>query len=176
MIKPQDVAITLKLVSAKKAGITPTYADLATELKISASEAHAAVSRCLESGLLRRPVTECRAMPLPATKAIEELLVHGIKYIWPAKRGPVTRGMPTGTSLESVAQRLDVRPQTPGLVWPDPEGTVRGESIEPLYPRATQACKNDSFLYECLALIDVIRLRNGREATLAADAIRSLLP
>jgi len=153
----------------------PTYATLAMALKLSSSEVHAAVGRCLEVGLLRKPSGAMRTMPQPVAAALEEFLTHGVKYIWPGKRGAMTRGFATGSSLDSVAKILDVPEPAVPLVWPHPEGTLRGESVDPLYPRAVEACQGDLILREWLALLDVLRLKTGREAALAGIAIRNRL-
>ena len=114
-------------------------------------------------------------MPQPVRAALGEFLVSGVKYVWPAVRGPVTRGMPTAGSLPSVAALLGMpQPEMP-LVWPHAEGTVRGESVEPLYPRAASVVASDVALHEWLALIDILRLKTGREAALAAAAIHKKL-
>lgn len=175
MLKPQDVVVSLKLLQSRDGRPVPTYASLAMALKLSSSEVHAAVGRCLEVGLLRKPTDSNRTMPQPVAAALEEFLVHGVKYVWPAKRGPVVRGTATGTSLDAVARILNVPEPGVPLVWPHPEGTLRGESVEPLYPRAVMACQNDPDLREWLALLDVLRLKTGREAALAAVAIHTRL-
>lgn len=175
MLKPQDIVVSIKLLQSMEGGSVPTYSKLAMELKLSPSEAHAAVGRCLEVGLLRKPSDPRRTMPQPVAAGMEEFLIHGVKYIWPAKRGPVTRGFATASSLDSVARILDVPEPTVPLVWPHPEGTLRGESVEPLYPRAVEACQSDPVLREWLALLDVLRLKTGREASLAGAAIHSRL-
>ena len=56
-----------------------------------------------------------------------------------------------------------------------PDGTVRGESIVPLHPKAAGLCASDPELHEWLSLMDVIRLKAGREATLAATEIERRL-
>jgi len=63
----------------------------------------------------------------------------------------------------------------PPLVWPHPEGEVRGESIEPLYPSAVDAARRDSRLYECLALVDALRIGRAREKKLAIDQLTARL-
>ena len=114
-------------------------------------------------------------MPIPVRAALAEFLVSGVKYVWPASRGAVTRGVPTAGSLPVVAQLLGMpEPATP-LVWPHPEGHLRGESVEPLYPKAAEVTAGDPLLYEWLALIDLLRVKSGREAALAATAIQKKL-
>lgn len=175
MLKPQDIVVSLKLLQSRDGGPVPTYATLAMALKLSPSEVHAAVGRCLEVGLLRKPSDSARTMPQPVAAALEEFLVHGVKYVWPARRGPVARGFPTGSSLDSVSRLLNLSEPAVPLVWPHPEGTTRGESVDPLYPRAAEACEEDPVLREWLALLDILRLKTGREAALARTAIHNRL-
>jgi hypothetical protein len=175
MLKPQDIVVSLKLLQSRDGGPVPTYASLAMALKLSSSEVHAAVGRCLEVGLLRKPADSARTMPQPVRAALEEFLLHGMKYVWPARRGPMTRGFPTGSSLESVSRLLNLTEPTIPLVWPHPAGTVRGESVDPLYPRTVEACEGDPILHEWLALLDILRLKTGREAALAGTAIHNRL-
>jgi len=61
------------------------------------------------------------------------------------------------------------------VVWPDPEGTVRGESLEPIYKTAPLAARRDPHLYQTLALIDAIRGGRARERKLAEKKLQELL-
>lgn len=175
MLKPHDIVVALKLLQATEESV-PTYAELASALKMSASEAHSSVARGLEAGLLRKPLPDsARTMPIPVRVALAEFLVSGLKYVWPAVRGPVMRGIPTAGSVPAVASLLGMpQPELP-LVWPHAEGTLRGESVEPLYPRAASVVAGDAALHEWLALTDILRLKTGREASLAAAAIQKKL-
>ena len=175
MLKPQDVVISIKLLQDRKGSAAPTYSALATALKMSPSEAHAGVRRGLDVGLLRRSADSAQRMPVPVRMALEEFLICGLKYVWPARPGAAARGMPTCGSCAAVARELDVpEPETP-LVWRHPAGTVRGETILPLYPKVPEVCAADAWMHEWLALVDVLRCKTGREATLAANAIRNRL-
>ncbi|MFO0694255.1 MAG: hypothetical protein U0230_11910 [Polyangiales bacterium] len=166
MLKPQDVVVALKV--ATLAGEPWTYAGLAASLGMSASGVHESAQRAIESGLLtpdaRRPV---RA-------ALLEFLVHGARYAFPARRGAMARGLPTGTSAPPLADRLVSRDAIP-LVWPDRTGTVRGESLEPMYPGAPKAASRDPKLYALLAVTDALRAGSARERDVAASALRELL-
>jgi hypothetical protein len=107
--------------------------------------------------------------------ALSEFLVHGIKYVWPGEIGAVTRGIPTAAGVPMIAMSLNIPvPETP-LVWPFSGGTVRGESIPPLYAGAPPAALADPLLHEWLALIDLVRMKPGWEAFLAADEIQDRL-
>ena len=82
----------------------------------------------------------------------------------------MVRGIPTAHSappLSSVIQS-----DTDAYAWPDDEGTIRGEMIEPLYPRIPKAAKADHAFYELLALVDAIRVGKSREYKIAADELQ----
>lgn len=110
----------------------------------------------------------------PNRAALLEFLTHGIKYAFPAKRGNLTRGMPTAHGAPPLAALIDSGGE-PLPVWPDPEGEVRGESFEPLYRSAPKAARRDPQLYEILCLVDAIRGGRARERTLAEKLLRERL-
>ena len=86
VLKPQDVYVALKIV-AGRADRAP-YSQLAAELVMSPSEVHASVRRAEGSHLLHGPQRKNR----PNFSALEEFLLHGLKYIFPPERGELTRG------------------------------------------------------------------------------------
>jgi hypothetical protein len=57
-------------------------------------------------------------------------------------------------------------------VWPDPHGTMRGTSLQPLHPCALTACANDKILYRVLMCVDVLRVEGARERALAIEVLR----
>jgi hypothetical protein len=166
-LKPQDVLVVLKL--AVQAEAPWSYPKLATELAMSASEVHSSVGRATRSGFLhdneRHTVNR---------KALLEFLVHGIKYAFPAERGGLTRGLPTAHAAPPLRSHFGASEEPPP-VWPDPEGTVRGEELEPLYRSAPRAARADKKLYELLALVDAVRGGRARERELAVKELRSRL-
>jgi DNA-binding Lrp family transcriptional regulator len=161
---PQDVLVALKLALA---GRRLPYAELAAELGLSASQAHQSVKRAVDAGLLLPDSL------LANRRALEEFLIHGLKYVLPPRRGPLARGVPTSHSAPPL-DRVIVDAGTP-VVWPDPEGTVRGESLEPIYKTAPMAARRDPRLYQLLALIDAIRAGRARERKLAEKKLQELL-
>ena len=165
MLKPQDTLVLLKLAVVEGAW---TYPSLAESLGMSSSEVHAAVSRAKASGLYDAPK---RA---PIRKALLELLVHGVQYVYPAERGAMTRGMPTAHAAPPLREKIQAG-RDPPPVWPDPEGTVRGEGFEPLYRSAPAASRRDPKLYELLALVDAVRGGRARERTLAVRELEARL-
>lgn len=160
VLKPQDVVVVLKLSGF--GGKRPPFAQIAKDLCLSVSEVHAAVKRAQAAHLLHGPELGDRANG----NALEEFLIHGVKYAFPAHHGAMTRGLPTSYAAEPL--RRYVKPgDEPVPVWPDPTGPVRGTAFEPLYRNVPEAAKRDSHLYELLALIDAIRDGRARERRLA---------
>jgi hypothetical protein len=135
---------------------------------MSASEVHASVQRAAKAGLVQ---LDDRA---PNRQALLEFLVHGLKYAFPAERGAITRGMPTAHAAAPLAKKLAASNEPPP-VWPDPEGSVRGEALEPLYRSVPSAARADAQLYEWLALVDAVRSGRARERELAAKELRRRL-
>ena len=170
-LKPQDVLVVMKW--ALHPGERWTFPGLASALGISASEAHAAVKRALQSRLLCR-VGEGPAAVQPMRENLVEFLVHGLKYCFPAERGGTTRGVPTAHAVPALAQHFGGGTGLPP-VWPDPKGTVRGEGFKPLYGSAARAAANDPELYAALALIDAIRGGHAREREIAARLLTGMV-
>jgi hypothetical protein len=135
---------------------------------MSASEVHASVRRATQAGLLQEVTRAVNR------HALLELLVHAVKYVFPAERGGVTRGLPTSYAAPPLRAHFHASSELPP-VWPDPEGTVRGEELEPLYRSVPQAARADAQLYEWLALVDAVRAGRARERELAIKELRSRL-
>ncbi len=170
ILKPQDVVILLKLVAL--GGEPWTYQRLAVELSMSQSEAHAGVRRAVFAGLMSDATS---AAGRPIVSALKEFLVHGVRYAYPAERGALTRGMPTGYAAPPL-DKLIVQPKEPPPVWPFAEGSVRGYKFSPLYSSVPAAASRDPALYELLALVDAIRDGRARERSLAVQELESRLP
>lgn len=172
ILKPQDVVILLKLVAWGSQSWT--YQRLAVELSISQSEAHAGVRRAVAARLMSEATS---ANGRPILRALEEFLIHGVRYAYPPDRGELTRGMPTGYAAPPL-NKVIVQPDESPPVWPYAEGTVRGYSFSPLFPSVPAAAARDPALYELLALVDAIRDGRARERNLAAKelALRLVAP
>ena len=167
-LKPQDVYVVLKLVAMGSE--RAPYARLASELVMSSSEAHASVKRAQASGLLHGPALHNR----PNIAALEEFLVHGLKYAFPAERGEPTRGIPTSYAAAPL-RRLISTSSNPIPVWPHEDGRQRGVSFAPLYKTAPVAALRDESFYELLALADALRDGRVRERTMAEAELRRRL-
>lgn len=162
--KSVDVVVLLKLLLEKE---PKTYAQLSKELGISASEIHAAVRRCADAGLIE---PSSRA---PLRKPLEEYLIHGVRYAFPAKPGPLTRGTPTAYAAPPLADQISSDGLPP--VWPDPEGDTKGYAFEPLYDSVPKAARSNRKFYELLALVDALRGGRARERKLAEEELKKRL-
>ncbi len=172
ILKPQDVAVSLLL--AVHPAERRTYVGVGKRLGLSAAEAHNATVRARKAKLIRRGDDEVQGRPTLKVQidSLLEFLVHGIRYVFVPERGPLTRGVPTAHGAPPL-NRIIVS-SDPVPVWPDPRGSVRGESFEPLYPAALIAAQ-DPRMYEALALIDALRSGRARERKLAAEALTTAL-
>ncbi len=137
---------------------------------MSPSEVHSAVTRAVASGLLHGSELGNR----PNLSAVEEFLIHGVRYAFPAERGEPARGLPTSYAAEPLRGLISTTDELPP-VWPYPAGKVRGVALEPLYKGAPRAALRDSVLYEYMALVDALRDGRARERRLAAELIVSRL-
>ena len=158
-IKPQDVLVLLKIVTL---GEQPwRVMDLAQKLGISASEVSMALERARRVGMLGPDKRTVRRAPLL------EFLVHGLRYVFPAELGPVSRGIPTAHSAPSLAHKI-VTQDHERVVWPSESAHGRGQSIAPLYPSVPLAVMKNPLLYDLLALVDSIRVGSAQERGSAA--------
>ena len=137
-------------------------AQMSVDLSVSSSEVHAALKRLTLSRLVSSDADGNR----PLLEAVEEFLVHGVKYAFPVKPGELTRGVPTSYAAPPLNRLIESGTEPPP-VWPFPEGHQRGVSLEPLYKTAPAAALRDPLLYELLALIDALREGRARERKLA---------
>ncbi len=170
-MKGQDLLVALAMIATEEGALEPrhaapiAFADLARVAGMSTSETHAAVKRLRKAGLVSRERRVLR-------HALAELLLHGVKYVFPAERGPPSLGVPTASSAPALHGAF---PEADLVVWPSPAGSVRGPSLEPLYRSAPEAALGDDRLYELLALVDCLRSGRAREQALAKKRLSAAL-
>ena len=161
-MRPQDIVILLKMTTNRN--IVWQNIILSQSLKISASEITEALERCRIAKLV--DYTKKRVNTL----ALQEFLMHGIKYIYPIQPGNIVRGIPTAFSAspikEQIAQGTEI------YVWPFIKGTVRGQAIEPLYKTVPEIAKDDTGLYELLVIVDTLRIGKIREIEIATKELQ----
>ena len=165
---PQDVLVMIKLVVSKQPGWS--YSSLAHDLRMSPSMVHSSIGRSSQARLfdlyLRRP----------RKKPLEEFLIHGVKYAFPADIGSMTRGIPTAYASPAFKNHISYN-EGEIYVWPHPKGEQRGLSFSPLYSSVPGIVMhgNDEELYYALGLVDAIRLGRSREMKFAEDLLINML-
>jgi hypothetical protein len=165
MLKPQDIFVVLKLVVMGPKSWS--YAELAVGLGMSPSQLHAAVKRLLAAGLAVRREDGI----VPNFRNLKEFLLHGLRYVFWAEQGEMTRGLPTGHAAPPLADLMVQDPTEPPPVWPDPQGEARGMAFTPLYKFAPKAARADSDFYELLVLADALRGGRARERQIAWEEL-----
>lgn len=185
-MKGQDIVILLKLVSleqeeqegsARPGGDSRhdefySVRGLESALGISKTEVNASIKRSVSSGLAVKDRDTGRAKP--NRRNLYNFIVHGLKFVFPAKPGAMTRGIPTAFAAPPLKDRL-LSAGEYIYVWPYAKGKNMGQSVEPLFKSVPTAVQKDSRLYAYLALVDAIRLGNQREAGLAAEHLSKRL-
>jgi len=166
-LKPQDLYVVLKIVSAN--GERAPYAKLASDLFMSTSEVHASVQRAQECHLLHGPNMKNQ----PNLLALEEFLIHGLRYVFPPCRGSLTRGVSTSYAAEPLKSMLSAADE-PSPVWPCDEGNQRGMAFEPRYRGAPLAALRDPKLHAYLAIADALRDTGARQKKLAEGELHTL--
>lgn len=137
--------------------------DIAYELGISQSEVSESLNRSKIAGLISQD------KKFLMKNNLLDFLEYGLKYVYPAEKGAIQRGILTAHSAPPLNQYIQ---SDKHYVWPYAQGAHRGESIEPLHPNVPQACEKDGRLYELLALVDALRVGRVREIKTAIDEIR----
>lgn len=162
-LKPQDIVVLLKLIleGSKQPLI---QMDMARNLNMSAGEFANSLARLRGSRLIS-------SVNKPIHSAAIEFILVGVKYVYPCTPGPITRGKPTAHSAPPLNQKVKSTPLDV-YVWPDAEGEVSGQAIQPLYKSVVAASKNDPRLYEALALVDALRVGRAREIELAKEELK----
>jgi len=184
-MRAQDILIACKLAVSRPAVGGPTAGSLtlqslAIDLGLSVSDVHGALKRNEAAGLSCRGVRE----PTPGYKratraegyeilprALHEFLVHGLPYVFPAKRSALTMGMPTALSETLDRSSPDRLP----VVWPMADGSVRGESLAPLHKSVPYAANRDARLHSLMSAIDALRLGDPALRCKAVEQIAALL-
>ena len=160
-MSPLDVVVLLKIISLGDELWTQTQ--LSEALFMSQSEISKSFARSKYAGLLDTSGKNVRKL------ALMEFLQYGIAVVYPMQAGAIVRGIPTA---HSAAPLSEVIQSTEPYVWPSGKGTLRGQSIIPLYPTVVDAVKIDPPLHELLALVDAVRVGKAREKELAITELK----
>lgn len=161
-MRPQDVVVLLKIIATKNKQWRNI--DIAYGLNISPSEISEALNRCKISKLINKEKRDIHR------NALCEFLIYGLKYVFPAEPGAIAKGIPTAHSAPPINKKIISGSES--YVWPNPNGTSRGQIIEPLYKTVPDAAMKDREFYELLTLVDTIRVGRAREIQLAIDELK----
>jgi hypothetical protein len=163
-MRPHDIVVLLKIASK---GNNPwMMKDLSLELGISASEVSESLNRSAIAGLISKD--KRRLMKL----SLLDFLEHGLRYVYPQQLGAKVRGLPTAHAAPPLNSLIE---SSDPYVWSYAEGTVRGESIEPLHSKVPEACVKDPIFYEYMALCDALRVGKVREKQIAIIELKKRL-
>jgi hypothetical protein len=159
-LNPVDVAVALALVEAPGS----TYQQLGDMLVISPSTSHQSVARLREAGLVRAGTQEI------VRPSMLEFLEHGLRYAFPARLLPATRGVPTSHAGPALSQFFAA---DEAIVWPSIRGLSSGPAITPLYEDAVELPERSPGIYWMLTLADALRVGRLRERKEAITLLRA---
>jgi hypothetical protein len=166
MLKGEDIILLLKLVSSP--GRAWTVRDLELATTIPKSSVQRALQRLSEAGLTGQDGRTARVTQT------EEFLLHGVRYVFPARLQAITRGVPAAWGAAPLAAELaDSSEASP--VWPHASGAARGPGLEPLHRTALNLRATDPKLAEALVLVDGIRAGDARVRGVAGRLLSSQL-
>ncbi|MCL2715285.1 MAG: hypothetical protein FWD68_12030 [Alphaproteobacteria bacterium] len=185
-MRSQDVVILLKLISLQtQEAMCPndprwnfesdganSMRGLQAQLGISKTEISASIHRSLAAGLAIKDRRSGR--PKPNRRYLHGFIVHGLRFVFPARPGAITRGIPTAFAAPMLKGRL-LLGSDDSCVWPASDGQINGQCVHPLFRSVPDAARKDELLYEYLALIDAIRLGGPREFRVAAETLSERL-
>jgi hypothetical protein len=157
-LRPQDIVLLVKLLILDSEDWR--MVDVADALYLSQGEVSKSLARLRDAGLLSSNKKQA------LNGAALEVLIHGVKYFFPVKPGPLGKGVKTSHSGPVLDRRIR---SSSDYVWPHAIGDVRGEGIEPLYPEVPLAASEDPQLYKYLSLLDAIRVGRKRERAIATE-------
>lgn len=163
-MRPHDVVVLLKILSMEDGWMSK---DLADSLFISESE----ISESLNRSKIARLLSVDKRMV--HRNAFYELIVYGLKYVFPTQAGERSIGVTTAHS-SPILKDYFVFDDSDQYVWPSPYGKTEGYAIKPFYPNQPLAALNDQLLYDKLALIDAIRAGRTRERIKAAELLKDI--
>jgi hypothetical protein len=159
-MRPHDLVVLLKIIASDRDWLNK---DLAGSLFISNSE----ISESLNRSMIAKLISPDKRVVFKT--ALYNFIEHGLKFVFPAEPGAVVRGMPTAHSAPILKDSFIAEDH---YVWASPEGKVKGQAINPLYPNQVKAALADEKLYDMLALVDAIRVGKVREQKKALELLR----
>lgn len=167
MLKGQDIAILIKLLLKLDAKQQIEFKNIAYELFISQSEVTKSIKRLEIAKLLSRYSDDSIEL---RRHELMELLVHSVKYLFPAEINIATRGIAAAYS-SPYFKKLILSEEV--YVWPYINGTIKGLALTPIYktlPNALERTPDENF-YTIISALDLIRLGGKRENKIAKETL-----
>lgn len=161
-LKPQDILILMKLLSEPNL----SQMDLAKKLQLSQAEVSHGLKRLRTSHLIN---IEGQVIK----EAAIELLVHAVKYFYPAQLGAPSLGLPTAHANPDF--KYVKHSESEIYVWPYAEGKSKGISLLPIYPSLPYASSKDKILYKIASLVEMIRAGRTRERKIAEEELQKII-
>ncbi|MBK8247121.1 MAG: AsnC family protein [Gemmatimonadetes bacterium] len=160
-LAPLDLVVALRLLQGDA-----TYQRLAQELGVAPSQVHQAVERLRMAQLLHPDSKRVNRL------ALEEFLLHGARYAFPAVLAASARGVPTAHAAEALSSVFGT---SDPYVWPSPDGEMMGQALEPLYHGAPGLRERSPETYRLLTLFDAFRVGQARERNAARELLRQAI-
>ena len=160
MLRGQDILVLVRLLGEPPKARIQWIAD---SLGLGVGAVHRSLRNLSEAQLI---LADRRV----ALAQADEFLFHGLRYVFPPRFAGEARGVPTAWAAPPLSDKFSGL-NSPVPVWPDPDGRQRGIALEPLHPGVPAAALRDSELYERLALVDGLRLREARVRQAARGAL-----
>jgi hypothetical protein len=149
-----------------------TVRSLANSTGISKTQVSLSLNRMYDVGLAK--LDRKLLIPKANSKSLLEFIFYGLRYVYPAHEGELTRGISTSIAAPVLRGKLMTSGDLPP-VWANPRGKTKGVLVEPLHPNVFQAIQRDNLLYGMLALTDAIRIGHPRERNLAQSMLQNIL-
>lgn len=165
-MKPQDILVLLKIHLWSYGRWT--VREIADSIFISKSDVSYAINRMKHSKLFD-PVTNKVKL-----RNLEEFIIYGLPYVYPAEPGEIEKGIPTAYSASPLKDKL-ISSSQDIVVWPMKNGFSKGKAVKPLHTSVPRAALKDSKLYEMFVLIDALRLGRARDVEIAKKEIHRRL-
>lgn len=156
-MKEQDLVVLLKKLTSR--GRSLSLRKIAEELGMSTSSVSISLKRSAMAQLVDHRLKRIN------TLALQEFMVHGLAYVFPAETGRIIRGVPTYVSASPIKEHVTNTANQ--YVWRYAKGEARGQLIKPLYPSVPEAALRDEELYQLLVIADTLRMGRSREKEIA---------
>lgn len=166
MVKDADIYVLSGLLAQEEDW---SYRSLAERLYVPHPVVQRALARARAAGLYSG---DAREVHLPH---FEEFAVHALRFVAPAQLGALVPGVPAAWAAEPMASVIRASGEEPPPVWPNAQGLVRGQAVEPLHPAAPEAVVGWPELGEILTLLDSLRVGDLRVRSVAEELLAKKL-